>query len=96
MAVNTCEYCGTIFPGRSRARFCNRDCYRKKRAEDAANRPQARDFESSPDDCDFNAGVRCDSVGECGKCGWNPDVAQERSIRILAKLLGVEVTADGS
>lgn len=94
MPVNTCEYCGTIFPGRSTARFCNRDCYRKKIAEDAARRPQVRIDEPKPDSCDYNVGVQCFPVGDCRKCGWNPDVAQERSDRILAELLGREVETD--
>ena len=91
MPVNTCVYCGTVFPGRKNAKYCNVDCYRRKQAEEVAAKPRLSQQTLQMDSCQFNEGVSCFPVGDCDKCGWNPDVAQKRFDRILAKILGVEV-----
>ena len=90
MALITCAYCGTLFPGRSNAKYCNQDCYRKARGEGLAEIPRMELKE-----CRFTDGVICEPEGDCSKCGWNPMVAQKRLDGILAGLLGVEVKSDG-
>lgn len=98
MPLVQCTYCGTSFPGRSTAKFCSRQCYLKNGADNAAARQQAA-WKAIPKlySCEFNEGVSCFPVGDCQKCGWNPNVAQKRLERILAKLLGAEgVLADGA
>ncbi len=39
-----------------------------------------------PDDCTFNSGVCCEKPFQCGKCGWNPRVFQQRSKALREKL----------
>lgn len=38
--------------------------------------------------CHHNPECRCDRK-ECGRCGWNPTVAQARSEKLLHKLEGI-------
>ena len=36
--------------------------------------------------CGFNTGVMCNGKENCGKCGWNPSVAKQRSYKIRRAL----------
>ena len=40
-------------------------------------------------ECPNNEGVYCAHTADCETCGWNPDVAQERTERIRRKY-GIE------
>lgn len=47
---------------------------------------EAHDVGSSrSDDCRFNNCVRCENPTQCGKCGWNPRVFQERKTALRAE-----------
>lgn len=97
MPIVYCEYCGTAFAAqRSSAKYCNWDCYSKSRLQDPDNPPRLKQDELDMRLCPYNDGVLCFPVGDCGKCGWNPKVAEARLVRIRAQLFGQEVSADGS
>lgn len=37
-----------------------------------------------PNDCTYNIGVECNPVcRNCWRCGWNPNVKEQRTQRIL-------------
>ena len=90
MPVIRCAWCGTLFPGRNNAKYCNTDCYHMARAfgGSTAARPE-------PDVCRFTEGVDCSQQTMCDQCGWNPEVAEKRLVRILAQMFDVEVKTDG-
>ena len=44
----------------------------------------------TPVQCQNNEGVSCKNPDNCGKCGWNDEVAAARAIQILAGM-GIRV-----
>ena len=47
-------------------------------------------YRRPPEQCPKNEGVICLDTSKCESCGWNDEVAAERSIRILAEM-GIRV-----
>lgn len=95
MPVQICVYCGSPFPGRATAKYCNRDCYYKSCKEETAAKDNQPAVEVYINACRFNDGVVCLDQEHCNKCGWNPWIAQQRLARILSRWLDVEVLTDG-
>ena len=38
--------------------------------------------------CRYNLSVSCTEKDKCQKCGWNPDVEEERKLKTKARLYG--------
>ena len=69
----TCIVCGAKDIDRSHSQtrvFCSLEC---KNAHWRMTHAQPIEYEH----CVFNEGVACDNP-KCGRCGWNPTVAQKR------------------
>lgn len=74
-----CETCGTEFVSRLKgAKYCSHVCANQKTVKKQKQEKL----------CPHNSHVVCGSFhsGKCGKCGWNPVVAQGRSAMIREKL----------
>ena len=41
--------------------------------------------QKSTTECPYNEGVMCAHTADCATCGWNPDVAEERTADIRQK-----------
>lgn len=51
-------------------------------------------FMPSIPSCMYNSGVDCDEQdipNKCKKCGWNPDVANQRKFELRMKLEGLYI-----
>ena len=91
MPILNCAWCGDVFAAKSKtAKYCNISCYNKARAERYYSNSRLQREQMDLDSCQYNSGVSCVPMGDCSKCGWNPEVARKRFERILARLLGAE------
>ena len=78
--IATCDVCGTVFStNRDDKIRCSRRC-----ANIAANRAKRKRMKTNTDSCPHNEHLVCE-VHNCSQCGWNPEVAQARLERIVAK-----------
>lgn len=76
---NICQECGRPFSGHGGRKYCSDHCYnihhyRLRKAKLAAAPAKV---------CPYNEGVNCPGGSSCEKCGWNPEVAKERTAAFL-------------
>ena len=81
--LKPCARCGTLFlPNKNTQNFCSKNCrenayYHEKIAKDKAVPVELG--------CPHNEHLVCE-VHNCSQCGWNPEVAQARLEKIVAKM----------
>lgn len=73
---NICQECGRPFSGHAGRKYCSNRCYNiyNNRAKKERRAAQT---------CRYNDGVDCPGGSSCEKCGWNPEVAKERTAAFL-------------
>lgn len=78
----TCLTCGAEFTSPSiDAKYCSYRCSARRNWIEGRPQNTEEQFE-----CPNNSGVIC-SKKECNRCGWNPDVATARSLKILEDMV---------